>query len=491
MQRTTVHLSWVRGGTHPGAKHQKHVSLVPTQYLYRFPQNPSLPGPNVMKYYWTLGCFPTGLQSPFRLWEFLAEYRSGHIPEEVEEFLRRHIQDPVESVDEAVRALMAGMGQLPNAVAGAAYTAQLPMVSAALPQLKAVEKELGIEVPAVCLRGVAGDRHLKARALDDLYDYSSSLREGGSTPHRRAMRSLMEKASIQSGGAAEELFLPDLAYYQQLPAGPSSEHAAAATLSAGGAEGEKESGASSASTSASSPSSDASPPALRPSHGTIAAALNVEKNTTAPDERALIRLLTTFGEGAMRAKRYDAAATVLESALLFANDDDTRSTVHNNLATACNRSGEFKTAEHNAREAVLLNHSKKAFANLGVALAYQHREDEALSVLSDAAAIYAGDAEIAETQKQVLAFAAGRPTPKSLSAATVGGASTRYYSNTSRQRAIANGVGNNFGNQFDEVAFNEKKINATLNPSEFTQWFARAHISGLNYRTSTASFERN
>lgn len=478
MQRSRINLNWLRGGQKPGAAHQKHVSMLPMIYLYRFPHVPHNPGPVVMKYYWTLGCVPTGLASPFRLQEFLNEYQAAHVPEEVEQWLRAFVQDPVDSLQSNLHHFMIAVDQLPNAIRGAKYQTQLPMITSALPQLEALQKDLGVEVPAICLRGVAGSRTLRGRLLDDLYDYGQCLQEEGSTPHRRAMRALMEDNANQqqvSGIPAADLFFPNVGQSQ--------------ITSSNSVEGRP-------TQTDSSPQTLATPEtALQQSlsvvDGAIASAFAVDPRVTANDERAIIRLLTTFGEGAMRAQKYDAAATVLQSALTFAFDDECKSTAHGNLSTALNRAGQFKAAEQNAKEAVLLTRSKKGFCNLGVALAYQHRENEALSVMNDALQIYQDDEALKQTQAQILSFASQRPIAPTLPAATVGAASSRYYSNTSRVNVMGNGVANFFGNQFDSVAFHGKKINAKLDPTNFGQTFGRAHVTGLAYRTSTKTFERN
>ncbi|AIN98432.1 hypothetical protein LPMP_221370 [Leishmania panamensis] len=166
---------------------EKHTSLNPTMYLYRF-AGPHGPGPYVMKYWWTLGCLPTGLGRPFRLSEFLAEYQQQHVPIEVEEWLKCFVRNPYEELADATSELLKYLEEVPRRENTRGYRSIESGVSSFAAPLAKFERQLNVRVPSLALRAALGSASLRERLKDDLFEYRESLRLCGSTPHRRLAR---------------------------------------------------------------------------------------------------------------------------------------------------------------------------------------------------------------------------------------------------------------------------------------------------------------
>ena len=421
-----------------GSAHQKHVTLLGTPFLYRIARDSNNPGYSVLKYWWTKGCFPTGQEVPVRVHEFEAEYLRAHVPEEVEEWLRYFIVDPLQELAPAMDSLRLALeaadsaGEVPLALQSL-LKPQGGSVCRIMPHVKRLENSLGIEVPAICVRGVMQDPALRTQVLDDAFEYSEVVRASGSTPHRRTMRALLEE---DYGSSSQQLLgtgRPSLYQPGAVPASLETPDEATG--------------------------------------GLVSAALDVPKET-APDELALVRMLASFAEGGARSGNYEAAEKPLQSALMFSNCRGSRSALHSNLASAQNHQGRFLEAEENARESLMLKPSRKAYSNLTVALAYQERSDEAISSVDDALALFPEDAALSQLRASVVSHVVGRPT-KSVSRDC-----SLYHTIKGRQqvpgqlsRGLLKGAGVLFGHEYDAVrstAHNRSKpttVHFQLNPT--------------------------
>ena len=424
LRRSDVSLSFLRGGTRPGAAKQKHMTMAGTPFLYRVPKHNN-PGYSTMRYWWTTGCFPTGREAPMRVHEFEAEYLRAHVPEEVEEWLRFFVSDPIYDLAPAMDELRMALESTPDAVqipeaVRALIKPQPPSVTRLVPHMKRIEDILGIEVPPVCMRGVVANSSLRTNVLDDAFEYAEAVRSSGSTPHRRTMRLMLEEEEGDSDG---QLTLPQW----------------------GGA----------ASASAPQPTEIA--------RSAIGSALNVPKETAA-DEMALVRMLTSFAEGGAQMGNYEAAEKPLQSALMFSNCRDSRSSIHSNLASSYNLQGRFEEAEENARESLMLKPSKKAFSNLTVALAYQERSDEAMAAVDDAMLLYPEDPSLSQLRGDVKAHVVNKP------ARSVDPNSSVFHNIKGRQqvpgqltRGLRDSTGVMFGHEFDSVKSTAHKKGTTTN----------------------------
>lgn len=444
LHKSVLLWSYQRGGWKPGTKHQKHMSLNPTHYLYRFP-GPRGPGPYTMKYWWTLGCFPTGLTVPFRLDEFLSSYQQSHVPIEVEEWLHYMVRQPLDELQSAVSVLCCCIDDYPTVEEGRERGYEVPHVSVhsiAAP-LQSFQRSLGVVLSPSSVRKTLCFNDLRERVVEDLEEYKDLIAMHGSTPHRRAARQF-----LSSETEVEELDrLP--------PQGPPMLNAEIAS-SIGGY---------------------ASPPTGK----------------TMPDELKLIRLLTTFAEGSARGGALEDALDTLYSTLPHAHDANTKAVVHANISSAALLSGEFKEAEFHAKESVLncdsspqmkMARSKHSYQLWASALVYQEEYTQATSVLEEAIALLKNDAELREWHGQVVG--AG----KRVNEVGVGPRLTEMRRRNAfpavQSKKLANGEGKAFDNEFSWVVFRQKLYPSKMNPSsnEMGSVFRRVGDMGGHISTS-------
>lgn len=443
MRRTVTLRSYQRGNWCPGSKHQKHQSFNPTLFLYRF-AGPHGPGPYTMKYWWTLGCFPTGLGVPFRLSEFLQTYCTEHVPAEVEEWLNCFVKHPAESLVPNLERLLEATESVAEVEECEGYTAVEPSIAALLAPLKALESSWMVTVSPSAVRAVMSDRRLRSRMVDELYDYKEAVKSVGSTPHRRAGLAMLEGSHYDVTTAPSDDGLKFLAsVLKQLP--PSNPHqATVGSIVANDALG-RQTGS----------SSDALTPAARQAVGIATSSL---PSSTADDEKRLIRLMTTFAEGSMKRRRYGDACNLLSSMLLFSHDDDVRGEVHSNLASAFNMDGRFKDAEFHGMEAAMLKASPRGYANWATSVAYQDDFEKATRIINDALAIHVGNDMLEHTRAAICAAATmSREVPIEMRG-------LRAHLPSQQRRGLEEGQGRGHDNEFDSVIFNQKQYAAKMDP---------------------------
>lgn len=483
MLRVSLQLrSYQRGGWKPGSKHQKHQMMNPTLFLYRFP-GPRGAGPYTMKYWWTLGCFPTGREVPFRLSEFLQTYYQMHVPVEVEEWLDYFVKHPASDVVPALGDLLKQMESLSDGLEGDAalddaeteergYQVHAPSVMPLLVPARRLEACLSVRLPASGLRGVmTAQAPLRKRAMDACFEYREAVQRIGSTPHRRAgfaHLALSEEAGRTDHrdgalleGARAQLSAPR----HGLPAD--------------------------------SKEPIAPPPAA--SVGSLVGLAATVPETTAEDEKCLIRLGSALAEGSMRQKKFRDAADTLSSLLLFCHDDDTRGTVHSSLASALNRDGRFREAAFHGREAALLKSCPRGYANWAVATAYMDDFERAEHILEDGIVACASDALAGDTkgngthpsltsaQQSILAAKAQqgnrrvRPEMRH----------RRAHLPSQQQRGLEEGEGRMFDNPFDQVVFNKQKYTAKMDPTNFELGSVFRRVGDVGgFISSTKSMEK-
>ncbi|KAG5501743.1 hypothetical protein JIQ42_05595 [Leishmania sp. Namibia] len=437
LRRQLVALSYQRGSWAPGSKHQKHMSMNPTMYLYRF-AGPHGPGPYVMKYWWTLGCFPTGIERPFRLSEFLAEYKQQHVPIEVEEWLHCFVTNPFEELKEATSELLKCLEDVPLRENTRGYRSIENGVSSFAAPLAKLEKQLNIRVPSLAVRAALGSSLLRERLKDDLFEYNESLSACGSTPHRRLARSAFDEPLILPGGISD---------------GDSEHLREEVSVSFSEAVG-----------------SYASP-----------------NSSTSDDEKKLIRLMTTFSEGCVLKEDYDSAFSLLCSSLSFSHDDDIDAVVHSNASAAAILSGRYKEAEFHGRQSALLEpqavSSRKSggrgYVMWATATACQEDFDRASRIIEKGLEVFPGNADLIAMREKL----AGTQ----LAGSSASPLSTRMVRSKGQQaRALLHGGGRSFDNEFDWVVFKNKLYPSKMNPSsnEMGSVFRRVGDFGGHISTS-------
>lgn len=392
-----------------------------------------------MKYWWTLGCFPSGLEVPFRLKEFLTTYQRQHVPLEVEEWLQCFVRDPFEILSEATAELLSCVEQFPEIEETRGYGAIEHSVTPLLKPLEKMGAQLGIRVPPSGVRAVLNDKILRERLLDDLSDYKQALTVSGSTPHRRLSRTYLEEPTqlVDYAGTADK---PDL-------------------------------------------------PSVSSELGEQIGAIASPPPYTAKDEQKLIHLLTTFAEGCVAKKHYDDAFSLLSSTLLLAHDDETQSEVHANTAVAALLNGQFKEAEYHGREAALLqplalkNRSSpaKGYALWAAAVAYQDDFDRADGILVDALALFPDSTQLRGLKENVASLKASdkRDTQSSLKI-------TRSHSHSQQLRGIQRGNGVNFDNEFDWVRFKNRLYPHKMDPTTNEMGSVFRRVGDLGGAVSTS-----
>ncbi|RNE95393.1 uncharacterized protein Tco025E_10033 [Trypanosoma conorhini] len=415
------------------------MTMNPTLYLYRFP-GPRGPGPYTMKYWWTLGCFPTGRETPFRLQEFLLTYQQEHVPIEVEEWLCCFVKDPLAELRNACKDLFDAAEACPEKESTRGYRAIQPSVMPLLAPMKKFEKQLGIRISPTGLRAVVSSKVLKERFLDDLFEYKELIEKEGSTPHRRLARSNLE---------------------QLLP--------------------EEETDNSSLSTQHIDP--------VVPELGNFVGAVASPPDTTAADEKKLIHLLTTVSEGCVSCGHYDDASSMLAGALMFCHDADAKAVIHANLAITLLLNGDFRQAEYNGREAALLQPKAKSLSSAGArgyaawaaAVAYQDDFEKAERIINDALALHSTNEEIKSMAVQLRKLRAAQASLSSSGEVPESLRGSRYYLPSQQSRALAKGNGKAFDNEFDWALFKNKLYPSKMNPNtnEMGSVFRRVGDMGL------------
>ncbi|AYU78846.1 mitoribosomal protein mL71 [Leishmania donovani] len=438
LRRQCVALSYQRGSWAPGSKHQKHMSLNPTMYLYRF-AGPHGPGPYVMKYWWTLGCFPTGIERPFRLPEFLASYQQQHVPIEVEEWLQCFVKNPYEELKDATSSLLKCLEEVPIRENTRGYRSIESGVSSFAVPLAQFERQLNVRVPSLAVRAALGSPALRERLKDDLFEYNESLSACGSTPHRRLARLAFDERLTLPGAINNSDDSENLRGRISLPMSE-----------------------------------------------TIGSYASPNPNTS-DDEKKLIRLLTTFSEGCALKEDYESAFSLLSSSLSFSHDDDIDAVVHSNASAAAILGGLYKDAEFHGRQAALLEPqavpSRKSggrgYVLWATATAYQEDFDRASRIVEKGLEVFPDNTDLKSIQEKL----AGA-VPAASSASPL---STRMVRSKGQQaRALLHGSGRSFDNEFDWVVFKNKLYPSKMNPSsnEMGSVFRRVGDFGGHISTS-------
>lgn len=435
-----VALSYQRGSWAPGSKHQKHMSMNPTTYLYRF-AGPRGPGPYVMKYWWTLGSFPTGMERPFRLDEFLATYKQQHVPAEVEDWLSCFVKSPFEELQSAASELLAQLEEVPASEKSRGYKCLEASAASFVKPLEKFERQLNVKIPPVAVRAALASPSLRERLKDDLYEYRESLSEAGSTPHRRLARTDLEEPLSIEEGAKSDRSIGDRA---------ADVHAALGQ--------------------------------------TVGAYVSPDAHT-APDEKNLLRLLTTLSEGCVLKKDFEGAFSLLSSSLSFSHDDGTDSVVHANTSAAALLNGQFKEAEFHGRQAALLEPQLKVskaaggrgYALWATATAFQDDFERATRIAEKGVEVFPENLEL-QTLVEKLTDMQANPVPPSLQARVV-------KSKAQQSRALLRGSGRSFDNEFDWIVFKNKLYPSKMDPStnEMGSVFRRVGDLGGHISTSRST----
>jgi tetratricopeptide (TPR) repeat protein len=394
-----------------------------------------------MKYWWTLGCFPTGLERPFRLNEFLSTYTQQHVPAEVEDWLKCFLKNPFEELKDATSELLIQLEEVPFSEKTRGYHSIEATVAAFASPLAKFEKQLSVRIPSLAVRAALGSPILRERLKDDLYEYKEALSESGSTPHRRLARIVLEAPlAIESN---EERY--DNTEFRK----------ADVPVALGQAVG-----------------SYVSPDAH-----------------TAPDEKKLLRLLTTLSEGCVLKNDYESAFSILSSSLSFSHDDCTDSVVHANASAAALLNGQFKEAEFHGRQAALLEpqleSNQKAggrgYALWATATAFQDDFERATRITRKGIELYPASTELRELNSK-LASIQTVDVPSALKGRVV-------RCKAQQSRGLLHGSGKSFDNEFDWVVFKNKLYPSKMDPStnEMGSVFRRVGDLGGHISTSRST----
>lgn len=443
MRRCFSLLNYQRGSWCPGSKHQKHMSVNPTYFLYRFP-GPKGPGPYTMKYWWTLGCFPTGMSVPFRLQEFLSTYQQSHVPVEVEEWLQYVVVDPFFSLKKEIDSLCSCIESYPEL----SESTRLEISSTSAHQfaapLRKIESILGVFITPSSIVKTLKCTDLREKLLDHLTDYNELLQRSGSTPHRRFARYFFDSSAEHSVDA-------------------SSNSLELVSIS----------------------------PSISEKLSSAIGSLVDPPSESAPDEVKIIQLLSTVAEGSSRAGLFFDAHETLYSALPFSHDSQSRSHLYSNIASSALAIGEFKEAEHFAKESLLAvqparkKDTKKIYQLWCAAVAYQEDFAQCDTILDEALEIFADDSELHLWKEHVhTQLNKARGASSNLS-------KLRHRSKFTsvRSRQLLMSTGRTFDNEFCWATFKNKLYPCKMNPStnEMGSVFRRVGDLGLHTSTSRSA----
>lgn len=438
MRRSIFSYSYQRGSWSPGSKHQKHMSVNPTYFLYRFPGSKG-PGPYTMKYWWTLGCFPTGLAVPFRLQEFLSTYQQFHIPVEVEEWLQFVIVDPIESLKTEISNLSSSIDLHPEfdknnkvEISGiSAHPFTMP--------LKKIENTLGVFISPSSLAKTLKHSDLRERVLDYFDEYKEHLTLNGSTPHRRFARYFFESPLDQS----------------QISSSSSSQ---LVNLSHS-----------------------------IPEKVTSAIGCVVDPPPhTAPDEKTIIKLLSTIAEGSSREGLLSDARETLYSALQFSHDSTTQSHLYSNIASSALGLGEFKEAEYYAQESLLTaphTAKKKSIYKLWCsAVAHQGDFLRCGAIMDEALEAFPGDSDLQLFMERAQSHL------NENEGVFQGLAEKRHRSKLGpvQSQQLPLSTGRIFDNEFSWTTFKNKLYPSKMNPSSNEMGSVFRRVGDLGLHTSTS-----
>jgi Tfp pilus assembly protein PilF len=437
MQRTLITLSFVNGFS-VGSKHQKFSALAPANFLYRLPNSKGA-GPVLMKYFHTLGTFPTGLEIPIRIGEFEQTYLREHVPLEVEEWLACFIRRPVDSISINVAAAIAAMEACAKPVP-ALHRRALPMqgVLEAVSPVQLAFAEVGIDVPAVAVRFAVQRPQLRKQLIGCLGEWASVVREQGSTPHRR-----LAARQAMMGGAME--LEDDMEPGQRSLADEAS--------------------SSSPALPASSTSSDAAELLTFQQDPTTAKGLSLLRAAvspnqgSAPDERLVLEAVTVMAEAAQREARHDLAERLLRDGLRLAHDEETEGFARANYSCALTGCGRYGEAEAEAREAVLLSRRPQAYASWSVAVAYQDDMDRAAEILEEGLQAHPGDATLEAASANLSRAMTGKlATPEHARG-------LRSHGVQAERSALPLAIGKYYHNPTDAQRIGGRLVHSTLDPT--------------------------
>lgn len=415
------------------------MSVNPTHFLYRFP-GPKGPGPYTMKYWWTLGCFPTGLSVPFRLQEFLSTYQQQHVPAEVEEWLNFVIIDPVQSLRKEVNNLYCAIESYTEPDGSSQLDISAVSKHSFAPPLKKMESTLGVFISPVALTKTLKYSDLREKVLECLEEYQELLEVDGSTPHRRFARyyldSPFDQTSIVSSDSSELVNFPQA--FPEVAFGIGS---------------------------------FVDPPA-----------------DTAPDEKKIIQLLLNIAEGSSRAGLFFDARETLYSALPFSHDATSASLLYSNIASSALALGEFREAEHYAQESLLAvpladkRRKKKIYKVWCSAVASQGEFMRCETVIDEALQIFSDDNELELWKEQIHAQVNSKQTIFS------GLAEARSRSKLApvQARQLPLSTGKTFDNEFAWTAFKNKLYPSKMNPSSNEMGSVFRRVGDLGLHTSTS-----
>lgn len=495
LNRSRSQLRYVNGFS-IGSKHQKHANYAPVPFLYRVAGRNG-PGPTLMKYWWTLGCLPNGIEVPFRLDEFHQSYIREHVPEELEHWLRAVVTQPVEAISDGLGEFMQKLQSAPlprqevfqrSQLVGEAVKIHAP--------LQRVFDQFGIEIPVIAVRAAASSAMVKEDLLDAAFAFREAVTVYGSTPHRR-WAAMSVPTSLPSPSVMfieqEQHRPPQLLDVSATSSSPSSSSSSTDLLatSTGGARGVSERELFIAKTIASVINIPSRRVQGNNNNSNNDRDAEEEIPVAAPDERLAAKVLTTLAEGCHRGSQRPsgsnpAAIQLLEAALRFAqNDPDVASATHTNLASAHTARGNFDQAQFHAREALLVSRSgsgatdangmpqlqqqrrkssnPRAHAALAVATALRDDIDSALDISASALQETPDSEVLRQVHEQIARTAMGRVGVKDVAR------HRRFHLQAQCERAMLHRGGRFFGDDVNEATTD----NGTIIDSRLSRTEAR------------------
>ena len=510
------HTQVCRKMLHNGSRHSgsKHMSLLPVVYEYRKPHIEGRPGYYTMKYFHTLGCFPSGLEAPYRLDDFHKVYLQAYLPEELEDWLDEVRPLPIEQAAKSLKALRKELNRFvlvtptkwrPKPLLTSLDNVREPLedilstfITDSIHQpesrmhvfvAKPPTKQKRISVPNSVTRHLLNNHFNElcevADVLDETWDFI------GSTPHRRALLATDEPTALDSG-------------LSQIPQSTGEPHRYIAN-----AQGEMYPGwqAPLPATAIKTIAETKGGIADLPSASNQQALCIPSPDVTYEDEICLIHLHNLVSRAACEAKEYDVGIALSQISLHSLAHDDTRAAaVHGNLASLWFEKGDYDTAIIHAQRCVLLSEygdrepiplkeaqqapkqgrklaffgeepdprTQESVATTGYtmwsnALAQQDHVDDALHIAAKAAEAYPTSTKALHNLRRLQRFVCGRV------ASPLSKRQVRCYNEDRIRRAVA------------RMPF-RLVHRSTVSRSEGYQWQFWNHPAGLKYKYDPRGF---
>ena len=520
MKRSAVHRKLTKNGNRHGGG-ARHMSLAPVVYEWRKPHFPGKPGYYTLKSFHTLGCFPSGLEAPYRLNDFHKYYLNAYLPEEMEDWLDEVRPLPIEQATASLKQLreelqsftlvtptrwqpkpmLASLSRITEPMEDVLNVFMTENIHRPEPRMyefvaKPQEKHRRIKIPNSITRHILNNNYNELTDVVGLLDETWELI--GSTPHRRSLLQESQTAGVPSLETTESTKQDQTVH--ELTQSATTHHRLLCDANGQAYRGWLPPNAQKAIQTTVDNSLGQPKPTPSDLFRTPSADVTYE------DELLLLQLHNLVSRAARETKEHDVGIALSQMSLHSLAHDDTRAAkVHGDLASLWFDKGDYETAIIHAQRGVLLgeygqdapqmqriaekgqkkpqlalleheadretqeNVVNTGYAVWSLSLAQQDHLDDALYIAAKAAEAYPANQKARSNLGKLQRFACGRV------AAPQKRRSVRCYSEDRIRRAVS------------RMPF--KLVHrSVVNRSTGHQWMFWTHPAGLKYKYDPRGF---